>query len=160
MLSLLLSLLVGTGFAKDAKCHWLGDVVDPFTGKDARYMRISYYGAYTMVFHAPSEGRVTVDYRLMQGGITDLSQFAPIMILLADSSVVELPLVADGKPLLTSGYSTYTAVGSLAVADVQKFVDVGVTQIRFPTSGQPWTRELDKGDVKEITGIAQCLTDM
>ncbi|MFN7144167.1 MAG: hypothetical protein ACK4YP_10345 [Myxococcota bacterium] len=146
---------------KPVKCSWKGEAVDPFTGKDGRWMNITYFFTHGLTFRRPVDGAVPVEVRLTEAGMTTNVVDKPVMFLLADGSVIEMPVKPTAAPTHgSSGYGVstfHTAAGTLPMDALQKFVDVGLSRIRFPVPGQEWTRELDKGDMKDITTISRCL---
>ena len=148
---------------KPLKCDWKGDAVDPFTGKDSRFMALSYFYTYFVNFQRPVDGMVPIEVKFNESGMTSNVVDKPIMFLLADGSVVEVPLRPAAPPV--HGASSYgvttvhTAVGAIPLDAVKKFVDIGTTRIRFPVPNKEWTREMDKGDIKDFTLLSRCLLE-
>ncbi|MDP2313801.1 MAG: hypothetical protein Q8P41_12910 [Pseudomonadota bacterium] len=148
---------------KPPKCDWKGDAVDPFTGKDGRWMNVTYFGTYSLTFRRAVDGAIPVEVKFYEAGMTNNVVDKPLMFLLADGAVVELPIKAGAAPAHAAssyGVSTvHTADGMLPLESVKKFVDVGVTRIRFPVPTKEWTREMDKGDIKGFTNLSRCLLE-
>jgi hypothetical protein len=165
LVALAATLLVAPASAADKppKCNWKGEAVDAFTGKDGRTMAVNYYGTYGMEFHRPVDGVVTVDARFLEGGMTVAVADKPVLFLLTDGSVVEMPL----QPTAPSTHSAsqygvatiHTSKGQLPLDAVKKFAEVGVVKMRFTLPTKEFNFEMDKGDVKEFTNLSRCLLE-
>jgi hypothetical protein len=166
MFGLLLAGLLASSHAeagsKPLKCPWKGEAVDAFTGKDARYMTVTYYYTYQLTFQHPADGNVAVELKFPELGMTENHVDKPLMFLLADSTILEMPLTETTPPLHTAdgnGVRTiHTVNGTLSLDTWKKIHDVGVARIRFPNPQKEYTLELDSGDKKQFATFAECLT--
>ncbi|MFZ5481892.1 MAG: hypothetical protein ACOZNI_34345 [Myxococcota bacterium] len=161
MLLALASLVAEPALAKPLRCDWKGEAVDAFTGKDSRTLEVLYYGNYQIVLHAPHDGVVEVEVAFSEPGMTNNTVTKPVMFLLADASVIELPLQPGAPVHQASSYGVATrhnGKGTLPVDTFRKIAEIGVAKIRFPVPSKEYTLEMDKGDVKEFTNFALCLS--
>lgn len=143
---------------KPLKCDWRGEAVDPFTGKDNRYMRF-----FSLTFKRAVNGGVPMETTITEDGMTSNSIDKPLLILLVDGSVVEVPLLPTTAPVHSaSSYGVSTAhalTGTIPLETMKKFVEVPITHIRWPIPNKEWTRAMDKGDAKDFTTLARCLLE-
>jgi hypothetical protein len=156
-------------------CPWQGDVRDPFTNTDGRFLPAQMIlepgntAVVGLVFHAPVEGKVWLDVAFDEGGATDRRVAADLSYLLEDGEVVTLHVVEDAAPathvipgILGPGvYTSHAARGWLPLEDVRRLASAGsVTRVRHTLlPGAAVTRELRAGQSRQLMQLFRCLAD-
>ena len=148
------------GKPKPLECDWVGEAVDPFTGKDLRTLKVDHGVTNVIVFHRPEAGAIPLDVSFVEKGLTESEVTDSLQFLLSDTTVVQVPMQSVIRTPSAGGGSVFTrfsAKASIPSEDVAKFHSVGVRVLRFPIPTAPFTVTLDEGGAEELSIVARCL---
>jgi hypothetical protein len=149
-------------------CAWKGDPVDPFTGKDGRYVVADHvlrvpgsWGGAIFKFYPASGGTVSFDLELNELGVNEKKVERPLLILLSDASVVEVQLQEPdaAEHRASAGSSAYTShhlKGTVPTEALQRIAELGATKIRYPLTKADFTLDLAAGPMKEFNSAVLC----
>lgn len=146
---------------KAPKCKWDGEAKDAFSGADGRWLRFTRYSV-SFVAHPVVDGRIALDIGVPVGGLVKDDWTEPWRFLLADKTVVEVPLPAPASGVISSnGYGPITSFVlklSIDVATAQRMLEIGVIQDKItpPPPIAAISNEWDKGDTKNFGHILDC----
>lgn len=172
-----MAIMATTASARTPDCRWEGDTVDPFTGKDGRYltaqMRLSEgrpdYAR--LHIHHAVDGMVRFDILFDEIGDTDRMVDGAISYLMDDGKVITIPFIEAKPPTkhaalspLTpyqpSPFTRHTATGQLPADDALELAQAErITLLRHSLlSTGAITRELQKRQSDGLRRAMACVT--